>query len=74
MDDKTSGKHLHLPPLLNPQSSPQTSSDTTNENANENSNKIRKLKLLQANRSVVNIMEDCDSSDSLNSGIQQGNI
>jgi hypothetical protein len=34
MDDETSGKHLHLPPLLNPQSSPQTSSDATNENAN----------------------------------------
>jgi len=30
--------------------------------------------LLQASGSVANTMEDCDSSDSLNSGIQQGNI
>jgi len=74
MDDETSGMHLHLPPLLNPQSSPQTSLDATNENANENSNKIRKLKLLQASGSVANTMKDCDSSNSLNSGIQQGNI
>jgi hypothetical protein len=74
MDDETNGKHLHLPPLLNPQSSPQTSADATNENANRNSHKIRKLKLLQASGSVANTMEDCDSSDSLNSGIQQGYI
>jgi hypothetical protein len=74
IDDETSGKHLHLPPLLNPQSSPQTSSDTTNENIKRNSNKIRKLKLLQASGSVANTMEDCDSSDFLNSEIQQGNI
>lgn len=74
MNDETNGKHLHLPPLLKPQSSPQTSTDTTNEIANRNSHKIRKLKLLQANGSVANTMEDCDSSDSLNSGIQQGNI
>ena len=33
MNDETNGKHLHLPPLLNPQSSPQTSTDATNENA-----------------------------------------
>jgi hypothetical protein len=74
MDDETNGKHLHLPRLLNPQSSPQTSADATNENASGNSHKIRKLKLLQASSSVANTMEDCDSSDSLNSGIQQGNI
>jgi hypothetical protein len=74
MDDETNGKHLHLPPLLNPQSSSQTSVDTPNESANENSHKIRKLKLLQASGSVANTMEDCDSSDSLNSGIHQGNI
>jgi hypothetical protein len=74
MNDETNGKHLHLPPLLNLQSSPQTSADATNENANENSHKIRKLKLLQASGSVANTMKDCDSSDSLNSGIQQGNI
>jgi len=74
MDDETNGKHLHLPPLLNPQSSPQTSTYTPNESANGNNHKIRKLKLLQASGSVANTMEDCDSSDSLNSGIQQGNI
>jgi hypothetical protein len=74
MDDETNGKHLHLPPLLNPQSSPQTSAYTPNESTNGNNHKIRKLKLLQASGSVANTMEDCDSSDSLNSGIQQGNI
>jgi hypothetical protein len=74
MDDETNDKHLHLPPLLNPQSSPQTSAYTPNESANGNNHKIRKLKLLQASGSVANTMEDCDSSDSLNSGIQQGNI
>jgi hypothetical protein len=30
--------------------------------------------LLQTSGSVANTIEDCDSSDSLNSGIQQGNI
>ncbi|XP_073265324.1 uncharacterized protein [Populus alba] len=73
-DDETSVMHLHLPPLLNPQSNPQTFSDATNENTNEKNSKTRKLKLLQASGSVANTMEDCDSSDSLNSGIQQGNI
>ena len=74
MDDKTSGIHFHLPPLLNPQSNQQTSLEATNENTNEARRKIRKLKLLQASGSVANTTEDCDSSDSLNSGIQQGNV
>ena len=69
MNDETNDMHFHLPPLLNPQNSQQTSLEVTNEHTYRDKRKIRKLKLLQASDSVANTTKDCDSSDSLSSGI-----
>ncbi|XP_073264031.1 uncharacterized protein [Populus alba] len=74
IDTETSDTQAHLPTLLNSQCSQEASSEAINENNRNARSKSRKIKLLQASGSVANTTEKCVSSDSLNSGIKQGNV
>ena len=74
MDTEISDTQAHLPTLLNSQCSQEASSEAINEKNRNARSKSRKIKLLQASGSVANTTEKCVSSDSLNSGIKQGNV
>jgi len=74
MDTETSDAQASLPSPLSSQCSQQASSEAVKENNRNARSKTRKLKLLQASGSVANTIEKGVSSDSLNSGIKQGNV
>jgi hypothetical protein len=74
MATETSDAQTSLPSPLSSQCSQQASSEAIKENNRNARSKTRKLKLLQASGSVANTTEKGVSSDSLNSGIKQGNV
>jgi hypothetical protein len=74
IDEEASDPQVCLPAPLSFQCSQQASSEAVKENTRDVRSKTRKKKLLQASGSVANTTKKGGSSDSLNSGIKQGNV